>query len=174
MEDHVVALVEATDDNKTIFENLMQLYQYDSSEYNGEDCNSHGRYLYTHLDHYWKGDGRDVEGRRAFLITVGGKLAGFVLIIGFELLPGTSTDHSVAELFIMRKWRRRGIGRQVMLEIFRRYPGRWQITQERGNLKAQAFWRSVVAEATGGKFVEIDSRPPEWDGPVQTFTIASR
>ncbi|HWI66622.1 MAG TPA: GNAT family N-acetyltransferase [Symbiobacteriaceae bacterium] len=171
MSEHAIELVAATDDNKTIFENLMQLYQYDSSEYNGEDCNSHGRYLYTHLDHYWTGHGQREEGRRAYLITVDGKLAGFLLLIGFELLPGTTADHSVAEFFIMRKWRRRGIGRQVMLEIFRRYRGRWQITQERCNVKAQAFWRSVVAEATGGNYTELDSQPPNFDGPVQIFTL---
>lgn len=173
MSEHVVELITANDDNKTIFETLMQLYQYDCSEYNGEDCNSHGRYLYTHLDHYWTGDGHDIEGRRAFLITVDGKLAGFVLKLGFELLPGTATDHAVAELFVMRKWRRQGIARQVMLEIFRRFPGRWQVSQERCNLKAQAFWRSLITEVVGGDYSEVDSQPPVFDGPMQFFTVGA-
>lgn len=172
MSEHAIELVAATDDNKSIFENLMQLYQHDTSEYNGEDCNSHGRYLYTHLDHYWTGHGQREEARIAYLITVDSKLGGFVLLNNMEVLPDTTVDHAVAEFFVMRKWRRRGIGRRVMLEVFRRHPGRWQVNQERLNVKAQAFWRSVVAEATGGNYTEIDSQPPNWDGPVQVFTLA--
>lgn len=62
MANQVVELVAATADNKAVFENLMQLYQYDASEYNDEDCNSHGRYHYGYLDHYWTRHGQQKEG----------------------------------------------------------------------------------------------------------------
>lgn len=104
-------------------------------------------------------------------MTVGGNLVGFILINSHSYLPETVVDHTVAEFFILRKWRRKGIGRQVMREIFCRYPGRWEVGQERANVKAQAFWRLVVAEATAGNYIEVDSHEPNWDGPVQSFTL---
>lgn len=121
-----VALLEATPDNKSIFQNLMQLYQYDMSQFNGDETDSHGRFAYHYLDHYW---------------TSGGIAEG----------------------------RRMGAGRTAALQLFRRFPGRWQVAQERGNQPATAFWRAVIAEFTGGRFEEVDSHPPHWDGPVQRF-----
>lgn len=166
---HQLGLIVADHQDKPLFQRLMQLYQYDSSEFNGEEPDAHGVFAYDYLDHYWTEHGRDVERRVPLLIRVDGQPAGFVLLNGFPYLEETEVDRSFAELFIMRKWRRRGIARQVVLEVLRRYPGRWQVGQERANLPAQAFWRAVLGEFTGGGYEEVDSQAPAWDGPVQIF-----
>ncbi len=54
-------------------------------------------------------------------------------------------------------------------QLFRRYPGTWQVALERPNLPAQRLWRRVIAEFTGGEYTEVDVRPAGWDGPVQIF-----
>ncbi|HSH79923.1 MAG TPA: hypothetical protein VLA19_15460 [Herpetosiphonaceae bacterium] len=84
------------------------------------------------------------------------------------------TEHNIAEFFVLRKWRRLGIGRRVAFDLFERFPGGWEIAEERLNAAAQAFWRSIVGEYTGGYFTEVDSHPPAWDGPVQYFRSSER
>jgi predicted acetyltransferase len=69
----------------------------------------------------------------------------------------------IDEFFVMRKYRRRGVGRAVACQVFDRLPGRWALQQTPRNFVAQAFWRSVLAKYTGGRFEElfIDGRPTQ-------------
>ena len=53
----------------------------------------------------------------------------------------------MAEFFVMRKYRRHGVGRQAALEIFRRFPGPWQVRQQRFNPEATAFWHKSIPYA---------------------------
>ncbi len=163
-----IEIVQGTREDRDVFWNLMQLYQYDFSEHSGEDPNEKGLFSYDILNRYWTDEGVQ-EGRKAFLIRVNGNLAGFALLHGFSYLDNPETEHTVAEFFVMRKWRRRGIGRLVALDLFRRFPGKWDIGQERKNVKAQLFWRQIINKFTHGHYIEVDSQPPGWDGPVQSF-----
>lgn len=168
MQDNRVRIVEATEDDKLVFRNLMQLYQYDFSEYNNADPNPHGVFEYTYLDHYWTPAGKR-DGRVPFLVRVNGHLAGFVLKNRWSYLDSPDTEHAVAEFFVMRKWRRRGIGRLVALELFRRFPSKWEVGEEHENTAAQGFWRAVINEYTKGNYREVDLESSSWHGPVQVF-----
>jgi hypothetical protein len=44
----------------------------------------------------------------------------------------------------------------------------------RKNLPAQAFWRRVIREYTGGRFLEHDLTGENWDGLLQCFDNASQ
>ncbi|GCE45857.1 putative acetyltransferase [Thermosporothrix hazakensis] len=158
-----VELQRASADQKIVLRHLMELCQYDYSEFDGEDVNEHGLFDYTYLDHYW------IEpGRYPFLIRVNGRLAGFVLV---RRLDGQPT-HSIAEFFVLRKYRKQGIGRMVACRIFDEFPGRWKVKQEAGNLPAQAFWRKVIAEYTDGRYHETQENA--WGDVVQEFHSRSR
>jgi predicted acetyltransferase len=63
-------------------------------------------------------------------------------------------EFSMAEFFIARGWRRRGIGAQAVRLILDRFTGQWLITQYLRNTTAVEFWRRVVADYTGGKYQE--------------------
>ena len=63
-------------EDKTILYNLIQLYRYDSSEFDGHVLNEHGFYLYKYLDNQWTEDYR-----RPFIVKVDGEIAGFVFVI---------------------------------------------------------------------------------------------
>lgn len=168
-----IALRVGTIADKPIFHHLMQLYLYDFSEHDGRDPDPHGIFNYHYLDHYWTADGQ-IEGRVPFLVIVDTQLAGFVLKRRQSYLGMSDTEHSIAEFFVMRKWRRFGIGRTVACELFDRFPGRWEIAQERTNAAAQTFWRSIIGEYTRGQYEEVMLRPPAWDGPVQSFVVHAR
>ena len=156
-----VEILRAGIEEKPFLRNLLELYRYDSSEFDGEDVGEHGLFTYRYLDHYWTD-----PGRHAFIVRVAGQVAGFVMVRMVESLGG-ETVHSIAEFFIMRKYRRQGVGTTVARRVFDMFPGRWRVAEEEANAPAQAFWRRVIRRYTEGKFKEI--RDDEWDGPVQEF-----
>ncbi|MET3940426.1 hypothetical protein ABIC22_003238 [Paenibacillus sp. PvP094] len=59
-------------EDKHVLHNLMQLYRYDSSEFDGHELNIHGLYLYKYIDHQWT----DTY-RRPLMMKVNGEIAGF-------------------------------------------------------------------------------------------------
>jgi predicted acetyltransferase len=65
-----------------------------------------------------------------------------------------AVDYSMAEFFIARPWRRRGIGQEAVRLIFDRFSGRWHIMEYLRNPQAVAFWRRVVNAYTAGRYQE--------------------
>jgi predicted acetyltransferase len=158
-----IEIQRATAREKSVLRNLMELCQHDYSEYDGADVDDHGRFEYKYLDHYWT----EPE-RHPFLVRVAGKLAGFVLVRAIPS-PAGPASHAIAEFFILRKYRRQGVGRRVAQQIFDMFPGPWSVYQHKGNQPAQAFWRRVIAEYTAGAYTEEQDTSHEWPGPHQHF-----
>lgn len=158
-----VEIQRASLDDKSILRNLLELCRHDYSEYDGADVDEHGRFGYEYLDHYWT----EPE-RHPFLVRVSGKLAGFVLVrsVALEDQPVT---HAIAEFFVLRKYRRQGIGRNVAWRIFDMFPGQWRVCQEAENLPAQSFWRQVIGGYTAGVYTEELLQTDAWRGPCQKF-----
>jgi len=146
-------------EDKHLLRNLIELCQYDYSEFNGSDVDRHGLFGYPYLDHYWT-----EEGRYAFIFRAAGQVAGFALVRGLGEDGGSAT-YSLAEFCILRAYRRRGLGEAAATWLFERFPGVWRVGQEPGNLPAQRFWRATIGRYTGGDFVEVGAE----DGPVQTY-----
>lgn len=69
-----VALVRASEGDKSTLENLLHLYVHDFSEFLGFTPSEQGWFSYPRLPLYW----REV-GRAAFLIRAADNLAGFAL-----------------------------------------------------------------------------------------------
>ena len=151
-------------EEKPVLRNLMQLCLYDYSEYNGGDVGEHGLFGYKYIDHYWT-----EEGRHPFYMLVGGKLAGVALVRQLERSSGR-LEYELAEFFVLRKYRRKGVGADVAVRLFDKLPGKWSVGQEAGNEPAQVFWRKVVGGYTGGRFTE--SRDAE--GPTLKFDSIPR
>ncbi len=156
-----VQLLEASYEDKPVLRNLLELYLYDFSEFIDCDVNEHGLYDYGYLDHYWT-----EEGRCPFLIRVDGKLAGFVLV--WAKGQGADRHLLITEFFVMRKYRRRGVGKQAAFQAFDRFSGVWRIGEVKTNTPAVAFWRAIIAEYTRGSFQDVTG-DPDWEGPMQVF-----
>src|SRR3712207_8167071 len=61
-----------------------------------------------------------------------GKLAGFALIRTLPALPKAVLPvYSMAEFFVLKKYRRRGVGREAAFRLFSMFPGEWHVTQQR-------------------------------------------
>lgn len=146
-----VELEVATIDDKPVVRQLLELYGYDFSEFTAEDVDDHGRFGYKYLDNYWT-----EPDRHPFLVRVDGAIAGFVFV-------RSGVPHDMVEFFVMRKYRRGGVGIQVARAAFAKFPGEWQVRQMEANTAAQAFWRKAIPV----EFTEATNER----GPVQHFRI---
>jgi predicted acetyltransferase len=154
-----VEVLPADDSRRGTIANLMQMYLHDLSEFNGENPSRQGVFEYAYLDDYW------IEPERhPFLFLAAGSLAGFALVRKLE--PNV---HELAEFFILRNYRRHGIGTSAAYSLFARFEGTWHVAQEHHNTPAQTFWRRVIDEFTNGEFREDWSHQSP-RGPIQIFT----
>ncbi|MFP5265583.1 MAG: GNAT family N-acetyltransferase [Blastocatellia bacterium] len=137
-------VVAATADQESILANLLELYAHDFSEISNLRLNSDGRFGYAPLPLYWR-----ESNRYPLLVKVDDTLAGFVLVKKGSEVSGDEDVWDVAEFFIARGYRRRGIGMKVAHEVWRRFPGRWEVRVMESNTPAKGFWESAIASFIG-------------------------
>lgn len=88
------------------------------------------------------------------LILKDDKPIGFALVSRPPRNQREHVDFRMAEFFITAKARRLGAGRDAARLIFNRFSGAWEVMEFLYNKPAVTFWRTVVAQYTGGKFRE--------------------
>lgn len=88
-----------------------------------------------------------------FVILNHGERVGFALVVRTHVAAGR-IRHRLAEFFVASAARRRGIGALAADLLFKRFAGEWEIVEDEHNRNALAFWRRVIAEATGGRYRE--------------------
>ena len=127
---------------------LLELYCYDFSEYTQADINAHGFYDYKYLDYYWT-----EKNRWAYFIKVNNKYAGFVLVNTDCFLNQLEGAKTIAEFFVLRKYRRQGIGKTAAHLTFDKFPGKWEVAQHPDNKASIKFWNKVIKEKFNPKTV---------------------
>lgn len=147
-----------------IIANLFEMYAHDFSEFHAVEPGPDGRFGYPDLPLYWS-----EPGRCPFLIRVGGKLAGFVLV--HRISSGNNAAWDMAEFFVLRGYRRRGVGREAAHWVWRQFPGPWQVRVMRANQTAHGFWQRAIAEFAGDamSLTSVEKAGELWD----VFSFAS-
>ena len=152
--DPAVELVRAeSGTDRDALRRLYPLYLHDLSEFSDHYAlDSEARWTPSYLD--------DMFARpmcHCLLIRSDGNAAGFALVATqpFPHMPADADAH-LAEFFVARPYRRRGLGRQAAKATLQAFPGRWSLAVVDRNEPAFAFWRAVVAELTGGAYAEIE------------------
>ena len=144
-----------------ILSNLLELYIHDMSEvFPHVQLGPDGRFGYSRLPLYWS----EPDRRFAFLIHCDGRIGGFILVTrGSPAVPDPNVL-DVAEFFVLRQFRRAGIGREAASLLWRRLRGEWIVRVLETNEGALAFWRDTIATFTGGQFGEQPLRrePNDW------------
>ena len=151
-----------------ILANLFELYAHDFSDFHSIEPGPDGRFGYPDLALYWS-----EPGRHPFLIRVGGKLAGFVLVQRISQTSGNNAVWDMAEFFVLRAYRRCRVGTEAACSVWRQFPGPWQVRVMHANQTAHRFWQHAIAEFVGEA---INSRGSEkagemWD--VFSFAIST-
>jgi predicted acetyltransferase len=132
--------------SRSIVHNLFAYYLYDMSEFMGWNPDCSGRYRVNHesLNLYW----RD-RGHWPYFIHVDDQLAGFFLVREY---PANRQLVDVDQFFLLRKFRRQGVGIAALHQGVRQHPGQWQIRVLKQNLVGLKFWRSAVTALVGPQF----------------------
>lgn len=147
--------------DRPALQRMLELYQHELSDVWDQDVDERGEYGYD-LDDYWSR-----PACRAYVVRVAGRYAGFALVTPDVILPGG--EHWMAQFFIMRKYRRHGIGAAVAMCLFDAWPGRWQVGQMPLNAPARAFWRGTIGRYAGDRYTETEITQGWWQGTLQQF-----
>jgi predicted acetyltransferase len=155
----------ASSKERALLQNLAQFYYYDFSEVLEMHVDEDGRFGDVDLTPYWVD-----EWRHPFLLRVDDKLAGFALISERSKITGKSGVFDMMEFFVLRRFRRHGVGRAAAFAAFDRFAGPWEVRQREEHPDATAFWRRAIDEYTGGDYEETRWVRPQWSEIVQTFS----
>ena len=141
--------------------NLLELYIHDlSPAFPNIEIGADGRFGYPRLPLYWS----EPEGRFAFLTLVGGRVAGFALATCASPVAAAQAELDVAEFFVLKRYRRTGVGRRAAFLLWEALPGAWTVRVAESNPGAYAFWSGVVAEFSRGTAIETTraAEPTPW------------
>lgn len=141
-------------EDKEIIKNLLFDYQKELLDTDNPD-------EYKYLDSYW-----NEQDRYPFYIKKDEEIVGFVFVNTHTLI--TKDSHSIAEFFIMPKYRKLGIGEVAAKIVFEKFAGNWEVRVLEENLNAQLFWQKVIDKHTNGKFSK--SKHEDWDGVIYYFS----
>jgi predicted acetyltransferase len=158
-------VIPASPDDEPVLRNLAQLYAYDFAAIMGWALPDSGRFPDDIVDGCF-----DRPERHPFLLRAESGLAGFAIIDTRSRLSGEAGVNDVAEFFVARPARRRGIGARAAHALFDRFAGHWEVRQTEANRPALAFWRETIGRYTGGAYRESFHHSERWRGPVQSFT----
>jgi predicted acetyltransferase len=151
-----VVLAPAAPADSALLANLLELYLHDLSEAFPIELGPDGRFGYDELPLYWS----EPERRFPFLIRYGSRVVGFVLVAALD----EPKVFDVAEFFVLRRFRRFGVGRRAAFLVWDRLPGRWTVRVSLGNKGALRFWADVIAEYTNGAATDVErpGTPNRW------------
>ena len=159
-----LALSEVSSEDTPSFVRLYRYYWYDFTEFTDEDLNADG----SIHDHFAEAYVSKPE-HTAYLFRVEQHLAGLAVVRTTDAVDGSGEVNDMEQFFVMRKYRRSGVGEFAARWLFDQYRGRWQVRERHNNLAAHAFWRTIIGRYTGGEFTELASGDSPTGGPVQFF-----
>ena len=149
-------------DEKPLLKKMLELHLYDMSVFDDYDLSKFGEYGYRYLDLYWT----ETE-RFPFILRVNQKLAGFALIN--KIAHVGRVDRAVAEFFILKKYRRRGIGKKFAFEIFQQFSGRWEVCTSANNIVAKKFWQNTIEQFSSDNIEKVKDRIDDRKVIIWTF-----
>ena len=163
-----VSLERAEPSQRETLANLVQLYIHDFSEFlSGQRklaVEENGRFAdLLRLEDYWS-----LPDRSVWFIRAGGELAGFALL-NTRSHCGRAVDFNMGEFFVMRTFRRDGVGARAAIDLIHMHPGQWEIAVSVRNPPALAFWPRVAAKVTGEAVETLQGDGKAWTGPILRF-----
>ena len=143
---HEVTLELATERDATLLANLLELYIHDLSDVFPIELGADGRFGYGNLPLYWS----EPKTHFAILLRLNSRIAGFALVVRGSPATSDPRDFDLAEFFVLRSYRRTGIGQTAASLLFDHFPGRWVVRVSEANSAAVPFWESTISSYTHG------------------------
>lgn len=148
-----------------LLQQLLELYQHDLSDLWDQDVDAQGCFGYD-LGRYLRR-----EDAWPYLFRVDGNAAGFALVDTRVRLPGGR--YWMDQVFVLKKYRSRGVGAACAAQVLQRHPGAWQVGQMPGNQRARAFWLRVLDRVALGPVTETRLSSGPWQGTIQSLHVAA-
>jgi len=141
-------------------QNLVELYAHDFSEYVPVELKPNGRFDLGVDERWWTADDHF-----AFFIRARGHLAGFALVRRGSRFDGGPDVMDMAEFFVVRGARRRGVGVGAAHALFEAFPGAWEIRVRPANVGATRFWAGAVEAWVGRPTASVrrSTQDVDWD-----------
>jgi len=143
-------------ESDVLLRNLFEHYIHDMAEWFEIDTKADGSYSYdTSL--VWE------NGYDAYLAKLGDSIAGFAIVGSAVEWLGDTGAHDVHEFFVIRRFRRSGVGQRMATLLWNERPGEWLVRVLELNAPAVLFWRTAIASHSHGSYEEerriVSGRP---------------
>ncbi|MYM33562.1 GNAT family N-acetyltransferase [Duganella sp. FT94W] len=148
------------DQTGTLFR-LFQLYYYENSDWMAEEIGDDGLFDACAVS---IADYVTSPSKRAYWIRKDGALAGFVVTEPVSLPDGREVDE-LADLFIMKRYRRQGVALAAVRELASRFERPWLVAVFRNDTRAAAFWHKAFQE------LDLASVRPYTDPELEQFRL---
>ena len=152
---------------QTLLGNLFELYLHDMSEIFPLRLGSDGRFGYDELPLYMARSATHI----GYLVRANAEVAGFALATRGSCASSDPDVFDVAHFFVLRAWRRHGVGRVAACLLWDRMPGSWIVRVSELNRAGLPFWEGVVRSYTRGAFQQ--SQHPGKSHMFQVFALVS-
>jgi len=134
-------------ESDAVLRNLFEHYLHDMAEWFEIDTQADGSYSYD-TSSVWE------NGYDAYLAKVGDSLTGFALVGSATEWLGDVGAHDVHEFFVIRGFRRNGIGQRMATALWNERPGEWLVRVLELNAPAVLFWRTAISSYSLGSYEE--------------------
>jgi len=159
-----IEVKQAKSTDRIKLDNLMQFYIYDFSEFLPIDLDEKASFKEEILDDFFA----DPD-KVPFLVLVDGLPAGFALVSAEIVSQQNQGGRCIREFFIVKRYRRKRVGKTVATTIFSMYPGKWEVRVVRTNLPAKAFWERVISEYSEDRYNCEERNDETWRGSIFSF-----
>ncbi|WP_216831555.1 GNAT family N-acetyltransferase [Alkalihalobacterium elongatum] len=160
-----ITLKEVLETEKPILRNLYSLYLHDLSKFTSYiDIGADGLFEYEDLEKFW-----EIDGISPYFIKMEDSIIGFILLLERPFLK-KSNDFGINDIFILNKYKGKGLGKQTIKKIFQEKQGKYFVIELIKNKPAVSFWKKIYSELNI-QFEEREDIIDEEPCLIQTFKI---
>lgn len=149
-----------------VLANLFEHYLYDMAEWFDLDTNIDGRYAYSTAS-IWE---RKLD---VFFACAGELPIGFGIVGSAQTWIGEEETRDMHEFFVLRRYRRRGVGEAFASHIWDQYRVPWLVRVLQRNAPALPFWRRAVELYTGTRYREETRTTGDRSWSYFTFDVTA-
>ena len=137
-----ITIVEATLEQQELYRNLVNLQYHDLSEFRDNfDIQEDGRFEWGFAACFKPNN----EHHHPLLIMSKNRIVGFLI---FSVFKGKhpEVDFQLVEMFVLKMYRKKGIGKTAIQLIFDEFKGRYHLDVAESNLSAIKFWEYLISD----------------------------
>jgi len=128
-----------------VLRNLYELYCHDMSQWLDVETNKHASFS----DHYDASKSWE-NGGSVFMAKNGSLLIGFAIVQSASEFS-SAEEWDLKEFFVLRKYRRTGVGRAFANFVWNAIPGKWLVRVHSNNRPVVPFWQRTMESYSDGK-----------------------